>query len=164
MRILSFEVLGNPVPQGSMRGFVQGGRAVVTADNSKLRPWRDTVTWAARDALGNHPERPTFPIVTPVEMELRFWLHRPLSAPKTRDVLPTKPPDLDKLIRAIGDSLVNAGVIHDDAQITDLHVVKRYAVLPSLTKIFKPGFHRPEPGAVVLIREIDLPIHRKEPS
>jgi Holliday junction resolvase RusA-like endonuclease len=153
VRVLSFTILGNPVPQGSMRGFVAGGRAVVTSANVKLRPWRDTVTWAARDALGVHSEQPTFPIMGAVNLTVEFWMHRPKNRPKTIDVLPLTPPDLDKLVRAIGDSLVNAGVLGDDSQITDLSVSKRYAVSPALPKIYVPGYHRHEPCAVVLVRE-----------
>lgn len=154
-RLLSFTVLGQPAPQGSMRGFVAGGRAIVTSANVKLRPWRDAVTWAARDALGVHSERPTFPITGAVTLDVGFWLHRPKNRPKTIDVLPLTPPDLDKLVRAIGDSLVNAGVLADDSLITDLRVSKRYAVSPALPKIYVPGYHRHEPCAVVLIREHD---------
>jgi Holliday junction resolvase RusA-like endonuclease len=163
MRVLSFMVLGQPAPQGSVRAFVQGGRAIVTSANVKLRPWRDTVTWAARDALGLHTERPTFPIAGPVDLTVEFWLHRPKNRPKTIDVLPLVPPDLDKLVRAVGDSLVNAGVIADDSLVTDLSVSKRYAVSPDLSKIYVPGYHRHEPCAVVLIRERPAPTERKTP-
>lgn len=130
---------------------MQGGRAVVTSDNSKLRPWRDTVSWAARDALAKHSERPKFPLTGAVLVTLGFWLHRPLSAPKTRDVLPISIPDLDKLIRAVGDSLTNAGVIRDDSLITDLLCQKRYAVGPHLAKIYEADFHRTEPCVTVLV-------------
>lgn len=146
-----------------MKGYVAGGRAVVTSDNTKLRPWRDTVTWAARDALGRHPERPTFPITEAVTLTVEFWMHRPKNRPKTIDVLPLTPPDLDKLIRAIGDSLVNAGVLADDSLITDITVNKRYAVTPALPKIYVPGYHRHEPGAVVLVRERDATTRKETP-
>jgi crossover junction endodeoxyribonuclease RusA len=151
MPTLSFTVFGQPTPQGSVRAFVRGGRAVVTSDNVKLRPWRDTVTWAARDALGGASERSTFPITGPVALDLSFHLHRPKSRPKTIDVYPLTPPDLDKLIRAIGDSLVNAGIIQDDALICDLFVSKRYAVGPDLTKIFNPNIHQSTPCVVVKV-------------
>jgi Holliday junction resolvase RusA-like endonuclease len=88
-----------------------------------------------------------------VDLTVEFWMHRPKNRPKTIDVLPLTPPDLDKLVRAIGDSLVNAGVLGDDSQITDLSVSKRYAVSPALPKIYVPGYHRHEPCAVVLVQE-----------
>jgi Holliday junction resolvase RusA-like endonuclease len=152
---LSFEVYGQPVPQGSAKGFVRGGRAVITSDNPKLRPWREAVTWAARDALGTHTARPLFPLTCPVILTVSFWLRRPSTAPRTVDVLPTKAPDLDKLARSVGDSLVNAGAIKDDALVVDLDVHKRYAVGPDLPKIFRLGEHRPTPGALITVECVE---------
>lgn len=156
MLILAFDVLGQPAPQGSARAFVtKGGRAVVTSANPQLRPWRDKLSWAARQALLEHPERVQFPITRAVGLRLTFWMRRPQDARRTLDVLPTKPPDLDKLIRAVGDSLTNAGVIRDDALITDVLMRKRYAVPPDLTKIYDPVKHRTEPCVEVRVRRID---------
>jgi len=153
MLSLGFDVFGQPAPQGSVRAFVQGGRAVVTSDNKKLRPWRDSVAWAAREALGKHRERLAFPLTGPVALRIEFWLHRPKNRSKTVDVLPMVPPDLDKLARAVGDSLVNAGVIMDDSLIVDIRMTKRYAVSPALPKIYVYGFHRHEPCAVVWVEQ-----------
>jgi crossover junction endodeoxyribonuclease RusA len=36
-------------------------------------------------------------------------------------------PDLDKLIRAVGDSLTTAGIISDDSRIIAIHAQKLYA-------------------------------------
>lgn len=158
MQDLSYEVYGQPQPQGSARSFVtRGGRAVVTSDNSQLRPWRDTVTWAARDALNKHPGRSSFPWTEPVELTLRFWVHRPASARKTVDVYPTSPPDLDKLVRAVGDSLVNAGVLKDDAQICDIVTRKRYAVSPDLRHIYRSGEHWTSPGVSITVHPLEVP-------
>jgi len=154
MLMLSFEAPGQPVPQGSVRGFVAGGRAIITSDNSKLRPWRDTVTWAARDVLRGHSERASFPITGPVQLVLSFWMHRPKNRPKTVDVLPLVPPDLDKLIRAVGDSLVNAGVIRDDSQVVSITTTKRYAVGPDLAKIYVEHFHQHTPCVLVRVEEM----------
>jgi len=40
--------------------------------------------------------------------------------------LPTVPPDLDKLIRAINDSATDAGVIEDDSQVVEILAYKFY--------------------------------------
>jgi Holliday junction resolvase RusA-like endonuclease len=37
-------------------------------------------------------------------------------------------PDVDKLVRAVGDGLTQGGAIADDARIVDLHAYKRYSV------------------------------------
>lgn len=149
---LLVEAYGVPESQGSMRGFVRGGRAILTSDNTKLRPWRDAVTWAARDAV----ERIAWvQVAGPVRADVTFWLPRPVSAPKTRDILPVKGKDVDKMLRSIFDSMTNAGVWVDDAQVCIGAYEKRYAVGPHLAKIYDPAIHRSEPGATIRITEME---------
>jgi len=149
---LLVEVYGVPESQGSVRGFVRGGRAILTSDNAKLRPWRETVTWAARDAM----ERATWAQVAgPVRVDYAFWLPRPASYPKTRDVLPVKGKDADKLLRSINDSLTNAGVWVDDSQVCAGEFTKRFVVGPGLSRIYNPEIHRSEPGATIRITEME---------
>lgn len=152
MASLTIEVFGTPKTQGSARAFVRGGRAIVTSDNAGLRPWRDTVLLAARDAMAGRQDWTRTP--APIFLTVTFWMPRPKSAPKTRDILPVKGDDLDKLVRAIGDSLTNAGVWVDDSQVVDLRTLKRYVVGPDLPKIYIPGWHRPAPGASIIVEEI----------
>jgi len=149
---ITIEAYGTPQPQGSAKAFVSGGRAIVTSANAALRPWRDTVALAARDALGARPdwERSSAPIFLTVS----FWMPRPKSAPKTRDIFPVKGVDLDKLIRAVGDSLTNAGVWVDDSQVVDIRALERYVVGPDLPKIYIPGWHRTAPGASIIVEEM----------
>jgi Holliday junction resolvase RusA-like endonuclease len=121
---LVIRVVGEPVPQGSMTGVAMGRRVRIFADNEKiLRPWRDAVTEAAR-ATANR-ERWTR-LDGAIEVGIVFFLDRPAAAPRRR-IWPEKRPDLDKLTRAVGDALTDAGVLHDDARIVHLDVWKRYA-------------------------------------
>jgi len=104
-----FEVLGEPVPQGSGRPIRAGnGHLHVVADNPRLQPWRDAVTWHARQALAGH---------SPLEgaVELTFTFARPrghygrqgLRSSASRDHAVR--PDPDKLARAVLDALVGTG-------------------------------------------------------
>lgn len=61
-----------------------------------------------------------------VMARIRFNIEKPVSYPK-RIVHATKKPDLDNLVKAVLDGLVNGKVIDDDACITDMSVSKRYA-------------------------------------
>jgi Holliday junction resolvase RusA-like endonuclease len=149
---LTVEVFGTPESQGSVRGFVRGGRAILTSDNKALRPWREAVTWAARDAMES---REWVRVDGPVRVTMSFWLPRPKNRPKTRDVLPTKGKDVDKMVRSIFDSLTNAGVWVDDAQVCAGEFTKRYVVGPDLPKIYRPDFHRTAPGVVIRIETMD---------
>lgn len=150
---LQVEVYGIPESQGSTRTFVKGGKAVTTSDNVNLRPWRESVTWAARDALTRDPA--WVQATGPVQVDTAFWLPRPLSAPKTRDVLPIRGKDVDKMLRAVFDSLTNAGVVVDDSLVCTGMFSKRYVVGPHLPKIYRPDFHRVAPGVTVVVTTMD---------
>jgi Holliday junction resolvase RusA-like endonuclease len=119
-REIRFEVLGTPRPQGSNRGFVHRhtGRVVITSDNKRLLPWRQQVAGTAM-ALSVDP----FADGVPVEIALNFYFSRPKSA--KRRIGMTVKPDIDKTIRAILDALKGI-LIHDDAQIVELHARKHY--------------------------------------
>lgn len=121
--LLDINVPGLPRPQGSMRGFKVGGRVqVVHSNHNDLAVWRHAVTSAAADAWGDRPL-----LDEAVGIRLLFHLPRPKSAPKRR-VYPDRLPDLDKLARAVLDSLTGV-VITDDARVVSLHAAKDYAVV-----------------------------------
>ncbi len=95
--VVRFEVEGVPEPQGSARGFVVNGRAVITTDNPNLKAWRKTVALAYQPHIAG-------PISSPVVVRAAFRFPRPPSAPKSR-LYPATIPDLDKLLRGLLDSL-----------------------------------------------------------
>jgi len=92
---------------------------------SKYLPaWRKAVTSAAiasvEDASWDTP-------AGPVELTVSFYLERPTSIKQAKRPLPIKPPDLDKLVRAICDGLSDARVWEDDAQVVKLIAFKEYS-------------------------------------
>ncbi len=129
--MINFTVYGNAVAKGSTRAFPlmkdgkpvlgQGGRPVTitTGDNPKTKDWQFIVSQAAQQY------GPEVLLDGPVEMELHFYLLRPKSIKPEKRPYPTVKPDLDKLIRSIGDSL--KGVIYsEDARIVKLIASKNY--------------------------------------
>jgi Holliday junction resolvase RusA-like endonuclease len=116
---LEFTALGRPAPQGSKKG---GATSFYEASRF-LKPWRDRVKLeAARAVKAQSWQRVMKP--TPVALLLVFFLDRPVS---NTDPRPVGPPDLDKLARAVGDSLTQAGVYEDDSQICEyLRLAKEY--------------------------------------
>lgn len=127
---LRFFVPGVPAAQGSKKHV---GKGIMVESSAALRPWRDSVTWHARDALAG---RPPIPRGTPVSVYLQFQFRRPAShygtgrnADKLRGDAPlwvAKKPDADKLARAVLDALTAAGVWVDDSQAVHLTVDKLY--------------------------------------
>lgn len=118
--MVAFRVAGIPAPQGSHKAFVVNGRAIVTNDSAKTKPWRALVTAAARSAMHGLE-----PFDCAVQVAVTFEFVKPASVRKR--LLPTVKPDIDKLARALLDGLTDGGVFTDDARVTTLIAHKKYA-------------------------------------
>lgn len=116
--MISFEVYGTPVPQGSMK--VINGH-VIHAKGSALAAWRSQIALAAREAGA----RPT---VEPVDIEMIFTMQRPKTVTRPE---PSVAPDLDKLVRGVLDALT-AVMYRDDSQVTSLRAQKVYGERPGV--------------------------------
>lgn len=119
------DVLGVPAPQGSKRAFVVGNRAVITEDSKKTAPWRDSVSAAGVVAMAGSAA-----FDGALRVEIEFRMPRPRSVKRAH---PSVKPDVDKLARAVLDSLSAAAVIVDDARIVSLTAEKVYADIPGAT-------------------------------
>lgn len=85
-----------------------------------LVKWRSTVTETVRRLL------PAWePLAGPVVVMAGFVL--------SGDV--TAPPDLDKLVRGVGDALTDARIWLDDAQVVGWYASKRAAVAGELERV-----------------------------
>lgn len=136
---------GTPAPQGSKT--LMRGRMVEA--NPRVRAWRATVTAAAQAALMAAPQWNAEH--TAVVLHVTFTLPRPALHYRTgryahllrpdAPVRHTRTPDLDKLVRAVGDALTVAGVWVDDSRVVRLVASKAYpttAALP-LGALDRPG-------------------------
>ena len=84
-----------------------------------LQAEHDIKYWIVQE----HPKR--FDKETALALYIEFYFVKPKSAPKNR-CFPTTKPDLDNLVKLVCDSM-NKIVYHDDSQIIDLYVKKRYS-------------------------------------
>lgn len=117
---MEIRVFGDPAPQGSKTAVVRGGRAIMFEASKKLPEWRETVTFTTKMNMLDYDA----PLEGAVKAVMYFFLQPPLKLTRER---PTTKPDLDKLVRACLDSLVDGGALQDDSQIVTLHVYKHYA-------------------------------------
>lgn len=123
MSYVEFFVPGIPQPQGSKRGFVSAnGKVSLVEASAGVKPWRSDVKVFAAEAM-----RDRTLLTGPVYLHCDFIMKRPLSTPKTKPTPPaTKKPDLDKLLRAIGDALKGT-VYAEDSLIVEIWGSKRIA-------------------------------------
>lgn len=131
------KVYGLPAPQGSKKflGTFAGkdGRqhAKLAESSKKVKPWREAVKSAAREAMENveHPNASfegAGPIDAPVRVLMTFTMPKPASAPKRRKSFPMRTPDLSKLVRSTEDALTDAGIWRDDARVIEAVTAKVY--------------------------------------
>lgn len=121
--MIEFFVPGIPQPQGSKKAFVTNtGKVNLVESAAGVRPWRsDVKVFAAESMTGREL------ITGPLSLRCDFVLKRPVSSPRR---LPTPPavkrPDLDKLVRAVGDALKGT-VYAEDSLIVEIRATKRIA-------------------------------------
>lgn len=116
-------VPGEPVTKGSAKAFMpKGGRfPVVKQDNSeRQRAWSSSVCDTVLQTWDRGPHD------APFAVDVEFVLPRRSGAPKTFTPAHTRKPDVDKLLRCVGDALSKL-VWSDDSRVIDWHGTKREA-------------------------------------
>jgi len=132
MAEVSLSVIGDPASQGS-HAIMQG--RIVQVNSKKHKAWRKAIT---DEALANLPDD-WQPIDEPCEAIINFYMPRPKTVDRPS---PSVPPDLDKLIRAVFDSLKDSRIVVDDSRI----------VRVSARKLYAQGI---EPGASIVVRTLN---------
>lgn len=123
----SFTVFGvDPAPQGSKkyvgtRKTAAGNSIPLIVESSpKLPAWRKAVSDAV--VAGMHSSGDLGQFTMPVRVEAVFYLTRPKTVDRK---YPSKPPDLDKLLRGLMDGMKPCWI--DDALVVEVKASKRYA-------------------------------------
>lgn len=109
-----------PVAQARPRFAVRkvGLRNIVCAyDTKKCKEYKEIIAWHALQVWKNSP------LYGPIKMVVVFQMGK-----NGKEVYYTKKPDLDNLAKAIKDALRGI-VYHDDSQIVEAHLYKRYGEL-----------------------------------
>lgn len=141
MASYGFRVYGIPAPQGSKKPRVtKAGKPYVQEQSAKtLVPWRSAVREAALTARGVEDM-----MLLPVRLQVIFYMPRPASVTPKKRLYPSVAPDLDKMVRGVGDALKDAGVYKDDAQVVAINASKVYATEDI----------RYSPGAWIVVQKI----------
>jgi crossover junction endodeoxyribonuclease RusA len=142
---LTIWIPGTPAPQGSLKAVRRGSHARLVSDNKRTMPWRETIRTVLR-ASGHGHEL----LDCPVYVSLAFYFERLKSHYGKRGLSPSAPfapttkPDLDKLVRAVGDALTGV-VLWDDSRIVDVRARKHYVDFTVRT----------EPGLLLSVQPLD---------
>ncbi|MDU7384096.1 MAG: RusA family crossover junction endodeoxyribonuclease [Schaalia turicensis] len=125
MTTTSFFVPGTPAPQGSKR-YLGNGRMVESS--KRVKPWRADIRAQALQTFKQ-------PLTGAIRLDLHFVMPRPNShygtgrnAHKLKESAPAshiQKPDLDKLVRAVGDALTGVAYV-DDSQVVGGAHMKRW--------------------------------------
>jgi len=127
---LTIWVEGKPVPQGSVSAFPMGKRCVIVHSKDKeLKSFRADVKREIRDSGW------TGKLAGQLSLTAQFFFLLPKSKTLKSHINETRPlpphtvkPDLDKLVRAVGDALDQSDCFNDDGQINDIHASKHYSL------------------------------------
>jgi len=144
---LHFWVPGNPRSQGSGRVLKNRntGEPIMVMTTPQLRAWRKEIGIEAKRAAARLKNPLQWHDVDePVVLGVCF-VFRKLKARRVRklgDVFCHVKPDLDKLIRAVGDALEQAHVVVNDSRIC--------ALFPPPMKVY-----RQEPGVAIHLSRLD---------
>lgn len=103
-----------PIPQGSMRHI--GNGRMIHNKAQELAVYRASLALLAKTKFKT-------PSAEPVSITLEFGIVQPKSV---RRPMPTVPPDIDKLARAVLDALTGIAYI-DDSQVVRLAASKVYS-------------------------------------
>jgi Holliday junction resolvase RusA-like endonuclease len=132
MAEVSFSITGDPASQGS-HAIMQG--RIVQVNSKKHKAWRTAIV---NEVIATLPAD-WVPIDGPCELIVNFYLSKPASVTRSS---PSVAPDLDKLVRSVGDALAIAGVYTDDSRITRI----------SARKLYAQGI---EPGATITVQTLN---------
>lgn len=124
--MIVLEVPGQPVPQPRSRVTTRGGHGhAYTPSKHPIHAYRKAIVLVARSVVRG--ER----IDGAVRLEVDAVFVRPPSHWRKHDLKPKAPrwptkADGDNVIKAVADALTDAGVWHDDDQIVQWYIAKRY--------------------------------------
>lgn len=128
--MIEFTIPGQPVAKGRPK-FARRGKNVVAYTPVKTASYENLVKMAATDAM--HGLGPSAaPIYMTIELRMQIpasWSARRRSLAMTGEVLPTKKPDADNVLKGIKDGC-NGIVWRDDAQVVRIGLAKVYADVP----------------------------------
>lgn len=145
--MISFIVPGTPVGKGRPK-FARRGNFVAAYTPEKTASYENLVKITAMEAMQG---RPVIEGAALVEISLfvtppESWSEKKKRAALDGDIFPTSKPDIDNVVKGIFDAC-NEIVWHDDKQVCDVRIRKRYARIACASVSVSPLSPMPKPPA-----------------
>lgn len=142
MSFVVFTVEGPPQGKGRPR-FRRAGNFVTTYTDQKTKDYELRIKHHAMAAMAAKGDMR--PSNMPIDLSIQICCPVPFSWSKKKqmqalggEIFPTNKPDLDNILKVVGDAM-NGVVYEDDKQIISVRVVKYYGQIPHLS--IKVGEH-----------------------
>lgn len=133
LKPVSFVVPGEAVGKGRPRVTTIGGQARMFTPK-KTANYETLIAMGAQQAMQGRDL-----ITGPVLLEMKIfvsvaqsWSKKKTAAALAGDVMPTKKPDADNVLKAICDG-INGIVFKDDVQVVNVSMSKRFAETPGVS-------------------------------
>jgi len=132
--LIEYEIIAVPRPQGSKKHV---GRGIMVEVSKHVANWRAFARMCAVPAMAGRPvvHKPNALVV-----EVAFYFDRPKCHFNKKGLKPTAPmyhtkaPDVDKLLRALFDSMTGV-VFYDDSQVAVVRACKLYGPIAKTTVV-----------------------------
>jgi len=135
--MLSFTIPGEPHGKGRARAAMRkkkgGGTYIAQITPDKTAAYEGLIAHAAQQAMaGAAPVEHACAVQVSITVSVpASWSKKKQAAALAAQVLPTKKPDTDNVVKAVFDGM-NGVVWRDDVQAVDLFVRKRYGTTPGV--------------------------------
>lgn len=129
-RTIRVAITGSPIGKGRPRFSRATARAFTP---EKTRKYEAVLRLAAQETMGGNPplEGPVLMTATATFTPPKSWSKTKRSAALAGELYPTKKPDADNILKALGDAL-NEVVFLDDKQIVVATISKRFGTVAQL--------------------------------
>lgn len=133
IRKVEFTVPGEPIGKGRPRVSTIGGHARMFTPK-RTANYESLIAVAAQRAMQGR-ELITGPVLVELKIAVGIavsWSKKKTAAALAGQVMPTKKPDADNVLKAICDG-INGIVFKDDVQVVNVSMSKRFAETPGVT-------------------------------
>jgi Holliday junction resolvase RusA-like endonuclease len=129
---VSFSIPGTPQGKGRPRATTRAGHAALYTP-AKTLAYEGLIAHSAQQAMaGAAPLECACQVQMSITVSVpAAWSKKKQAAALAGQLLPTKKPDTDNVVKAVFDGM-NGVVWRDDVQAVDLFVRKRYGALPGV--------------------------------